>query len=366
MGIELTAEEQTLAPLSAVSVLDETGVPVDTSMRADLSGPAKAAIIVRFLLNEGADLALESLPEPLQARLADQMAQMGLVTRDTLTTVAQEFAEALDGVGLTFPDGLSGALTALDGRISPQTSRRLRQEAGVRLYGDPWTRLRSVPVTDLAPIIEAESTEVAAVLLSKLDVDKAAELLGELPGPTARRVAYAVSRTANVTPEAVDRIGLSLAAQLDQKPPTAFGQPPEDRLGAILNQSAPDTRDEMLSGLDETDQPFASAVRRKIFTFADIPARLETRDVPKLAKEVDTDTLVIAMAAATAPDMAATTEFLLSNMSTRMADTLREEIQDRGAVRQADGETAMTTVTAAIRRLELSGEVTLKTEEEQA
>ncbi len=362
------AENRALAPLPDITVpVDGAEPPIidGTALRSEMSGPAKAAVIVRFLLNEGADLALENLPEDLQARLADQMARMGLVTRDTLTTVAQEFAEALDGVGLTFPNGLSGALTALDGQINPQTAQRLRREAGVRLYGDPWTRLRDLPVAELVPIVEVESTEVAAVLLSKLEVDKAAALLGELPGPVARRVAYAVSHTSNVTPQAVDRIGLSLASQLDLKPAAAFGQSPEDRLGAILNQSAPDTRDDMLTALDETDQPFASAVRRKIFTFADIPNRVHTRDVPKIAKETDADTLVTALAAATAADTAAAAEFILSNLSNRMADNLRDEVTDRGEVRQAEGETAMTSVTAAIRRLELAGELSLVTPEEE-
>ena len=358
------AENRALAPLmrdtppsdTAEAEVDFVEMP---PLRSGLSGPAKAAVIVRFLLNEGADLALETLPEDLQARLADQMASMGLVTRDTLTTVAQEFAEALDGVGLTFPGDLSGALTALDGRISPQTARRMRQQAGVRLYGDPWTRLRTVEVEDLVPLVTSESTEVAAVLLSKLDVDKAAALLGELPGPVARRITYAVSRTANVSPEAVDRIGLSLASQLDMKPPAAFDDSPESRVGAILNQSSPDTRDQMLTALEETDGVFATAVRRKIFTFADIPARLAARDVPKLTKEVEPDTLVTALAAATEPDTAAVAEFLLGNMSTRMADNLRDEITDRGELRGADGDTAMTAITAAIRRLELAGEITL-------
>ena len=62
---------------------------------------------------------------------------------------------------------------------------------------------------------QAESTEVAAVMLSKLDTAKAAQLLGHLPGPIARRITYAISKTANVTPEAVERIGWSMAAQLD-------------------------------------------------------------------------------------------------------------------------------------------------------
>ena len=346
-----------LPPASRVSAAPVGTAPVPVPK--DLSGQAKAAVIVRLLLNEGADVPIEELPDDLQARLTEQMGRMGLVDRVTLGSVVQEFADALDGIGLTFPNGLTGALSALDGKISPQTAARLRKEAGVRQAGDPWKRLRELPTEDLIEMVEAESTEVAAVLLSKLDVEKAADMLGLLPGPTARRVAYAVSLTGSVTPEAVDRIGLSLAAQLDGKPLVAFSDGPDTRLGAILNQSAASTRDTMLDALEETDNDFAAAVRKTIFTFAHIPARIETRDVPKLMREADAEQVVIAMAAATEGENAEARDFLLSNMSNRMADNLREEIAEKGTVKLKDGEAAMTSVVAAVRRLELSGEITL-------
>lgn len=324
-----------------------------------LSGRAKAAVVVRLLLNEGADLPIEDLPEDLQAELTEQMGRMGLVDRTTLSSVIHEFAEALDGVGLSFPNGLAGALTVMDGKISPQTAARLRKEAGVRQLGDPWKRLRDLPVLDLVQMIEAESIEVAAVLLSKLDVEKAAELLGQLPGPVARRVTYAVSQTGGVTPEAVDRIGISLASQLDLKPNLAFSDGPDARIGAILNQSPASTRDDMLSALDETDGPFAAAVRKTIFTFAHVPARVAARDVPKVIREANPQQLVIALAAATEGENAATAEYLLSNMSTRMADNLREEMTEAGVIKEKDGDTAMTAVVAAVRRLEMAGDIEL-------
>lgn len=324
-----------------------------------LNGRAKAAVVVRLLLNEGADIPLEELPEDLQVHLTQQMGKMGMVDRTTLFAVIEEFIDALDSIGLSFPHGLAGALSALDGKISPQTAARLRKEAGVRQAGDPWVRLCALPTEDLAIFAQAESIEVAAVLLSKLDVESAAALLAFIPGPLARRITYAVSHTGAVTPDTVDRIGLSLAGQMDMKPLVAFEEDPDERIGAILNQSTAATRDEMLEALDETDEVFANAVRRTIFTFAHIPARLSERDVPKLMREMDQTILVTALQAAATGDMAESSEFLLANTSTRMADALREEMSERGAVPQLEGETAMTAVIAALRRLELAGEIKL-------
>jgi flagellar motor switch protein FliG len=332
---------------------------INATRSADLQRRAKAAIVVRLLLAEGADVRLDELPDNLQARLTQQMAGMGLIDRSTLNAVIQEFAEALDGVGLSFPRGMAETLEALDGRISAQTAARLRKEAGVRAAGDPWKRLRDLPVEDLATIAQVESTEVAAVLLSKLDVPKAAELLGLLPGSEARRITFAVSQTASITPDTVDRIGLSLAAQLDQKPDLAFDTGPSARVGAILNQSPATTRDDLLTGLDEQDAEFANSVRRAIFTFDHIPQRLQARDVPAVVRIVDDAELITALAFATAPDDAASVEFLLSNMSTRLADNLREEVAERGKVKTADGEAALTAVVAAIRTLETDGQIQL-------
>lgn len=345
-----------MTPLARLSPPQGSGATA-----ARLTRRQKAAIVVRFLLNEGADVPLTDLPEPLQATLTTQMGAMRYVDRSTLADVVAEFASELEAMGLTFPHGVAGALTALDGKISPQTAARLRKEAGVRQFGDPWEQICNAGTANLVPIIQQESIEVAAVVLSKLEVAQAAELLGKLPGDKARRITYAVSQTGAVTPDAVDRIGLALAAQLHDVPETAFDSGPVERVGEILNYSPAATRDDVLVGLDETDQDFAALVRKAIFTFANIPQRLTPTDVPKITREVEQATLVMALASAadTEGDMAAAGEFLLENMSKRMGDAIREEMEELGKVKPKDGEDAMTAVVNAIRTLEASGEVTL-------
>lgn len=327
---------------------------------AHLSRRQKAAIVVRFLLNEGADLRLSDLPDDLQRVLTTQMGSMRYVDRTTLRAVVTEFAAELEAMGLTFPRGVAGALSALDGRISPQTAARLRKEAGVRQFGDPWEQVRAAPTDALRDMLAGESTEIAAVLLSKLDVARAAELLAQLPGEAARRITIAMSQTAAVTPDAVDRIGLSLAAQLHDVPDIAFPDAAEKRVGDILNYSPATTRDAVLDGLDAEDEDFATRVRRAIFTFANIPERVAPLDIPTLTREVDQPTLVMALgAAADTQATAEAAEFILANMSRRMSDALREEIAETAKPRAKDGEAAMTQVVNTIRRLEAAGTITL-------
>lgn len=336
-----------------------TGIPRLMSARE------KVAIIVRLMLAEGTSLPLSSLPEHMQAAITEQMGQMRLVDRATLGQIVAEFLQQLEQVGLSFPGGIEGALTMMDGHISTTAANRLRRLAGASAKADPWDRLMALPIDRLLPVLQGESVEVAAVMLSKLPVPKAAELLGKLPGDRARRVAYAVSMTGNVDPECVRRIGISLASQLDNQPVRAFDTGPVERVGAILNVSPVFTREDVLKGLDEADATFADQVRKALFTFIHIPTRLAPRDVPKVVRIVDQPVLVTALTyAETQSDLVASAAHILGNLSQRMTQGLREEMTARGRVKDRDGEDAMAAVISAIRQLQGAGEIVLVSEDD--
>ncbi|MCV2865352.1 flagellar motor switch protein FliG [Albidovulum sediminicola] len=328
-----------------------------------LSGREKAAVIVRLLLSEGAEPPLQALPDHMQAALTEQIGRMRSVDRPTLRAVVEDFCASIESVGLSFPGGIEGALGMLGDHISADAASRLRRLANASDAADPWVRLAGQPPERLMPVLEREAVEVGAVLLSKLPVARAAELLGLLPGERARRLAFAVSQTGSVAPETVRRIGQALAQDLEAQPSRAFDASPGERMGAILNLSASATRDEVLRALDEEDRDFATAVRKSIFTFADVPARLDPRDVPKAVRGVDQAVLVRALAGASG-DQEAAAEFILSALSQRMAATLREEMADLGKVREKDAEAAQTELVGAVRDLVAAGEIRLKTEAE--
>lgn len=331
-----------------------------------LSARQKAAVIVRYMIAEGAKIPLAQLPEHMQQALAEQMGTMRLIDRQTLDSVVSEFLNELDSVGIAFPGGIEGALSVMDGHISQSTASRLRRKAGMNSKADPWERLVALPVAELLPVIADEAVEVAAVVLSKLPVAKAADMLGRLPGDKARRIAFAVSLTGNIDPETVRRIGIAVLAQIDSQPPRAFDTGPVERVGAILNVSPALTREDVLQGLEAEDAGFAEKVRKAIFTWVHIPARIAARDVPKITRILDQAVLVTAMTFAQGkPEMEEASEFILSNISQRMAQGLREEVAARGKVKDKDGEEAMNVVIGAIRELEASGELVMVVLEEE-
>ena len=312
-----------------IDILD----PVPTPLTQDMSARTKAAIVVRFLMQEGAEIDLAALPTSLQADLTREIADLRLIDRATLAEVIEEFAHELDSIGLSAQGGLGSALRLLEGKITNDTARRLRQDAGVRLFEDPWGRITQLDEKELLKLLDAETTEIAAVVLSKLDVTKAAALLGEMPGPRARKISFAISQTAGVTPQAVDRIA------------------------AILTAASDDLRDEVMNGLRETDPDLAERVFAGVFTFVDIPTRIAAVDVATAVKTVAQTDMVIALFYANANGMDEVSEFILGGLSRRMAETIREEIEDRGAVKTKEGEAAVTALVSGIQGQISAGEI---------
>jgi flagellar motor switch protein FliG len=151
---------------------------------------------------------------------------------------------------------------------------------------------------------------------------------------------------------------MALLAQLDSAPPKAFDTGPVERVGAILNYAAANTRDSVLEGLDEQDADFADQVRKAIFTFSNIATRIDARDIPKILRNVDQAKLVTALAGAKGA-AEKSVEFILSNISQRMAGSIRDEMKNLGKVKDKDAEEAQSAVVTAIREMESAGEIFL-------
>ncbi|ODT61486.1 MULTISPECIES: FliG C-terminal domain-containing protein [Paracoccus] len=319
----------------------------------------KAAVIVRLLLDDDEVAGLDRLDTATQTLLAQEMAGMELIDRNTRDAVITEFCDRLEAVGVTFPGNLDGTLAMLGARLSDDSTDQLRRTAAINGHSDPWVRLCDLPKESLIALANAESVELVALMLSKLPVEAASATFIALPRERARVVAQAMSMTSGVAPAALRRVGLVLLQAAEALPKPAIPTPACDRMGAILNFATADLRDDVLGALDERDMEFADGVRKAIFIFAHIPARIEPREVPKIVRELDQTTLVRALAAPAEADAAAA-EFILSNLSQRMADGLREEREALGKPRAKDVDEAMTEVINAIRRLQESNQLTLK------
>ena len=313
---------------------------------------------MRLLLDDEDAGSLSQLNTDNQTLLAEAMAGMELVDRQTRDAIITEFCDNLEAIGVTFPGDLDGTLAMLGGKLSDVSADQLRRMAASAGHGDPWPRVAALPAESILRLANSEAVELVALMLSKLPVERASEMFISLPRDRARAVAQAMSMTSGVSPQALQRVGLILLQAAEAIPKPAISTPATERMGAILNFATSDLRDEVLGALEEQDTDFAGSVRKAIFIFAHIPSKIEARDVPRITREVDQAVLVRALSG-TSPGDTAAADYILANLSQRMADGLREEREALGKLRARDVEEAMNEVVAVIRRLVEDGTLTL-------
>ena len=331
-----------------------------------LTRKRKAAMIVQLLIGDGGKLELSQLPEEMQMLLARELGAIRLIDRDTVHQVFTEFTRDLVAVGLSSPGGADGAIDALSDHMSPNLANRLRAELANAKGSAPWAVMLALPDEGIVKLMNSQSVEVGAITLSKMSVARAAAVLEKLPGALARKITYAISQTEKVAPDTVLRIGAALVHDHCGSDPVAFEKAPDARVGAILNSSPAETRDNVLEGLGDDDPVFADSVRKSIFTFKDIPTRLTPTDIPACIRGVAPEVLATAVAGALGgdPELDAAAEFILANISQRMATQIREEAAEQGKIKPKVAEEAMRELSSAVRALVDDGTITMIVEDE--
>ncbi|MCF6272519.1 MAG: hypothetical protein L3J37_04900 [Rhodobacteraceae bacterium] len=329
-----------------------------------LSQRQKAAIIVKLLVGGGVSLDDLDLDADAIWKITNAMTGLGVVGKDVVDGVTAEFILEMERMGLVFERDVDGSLKAMEGQINPDTFSQVKDRQSGSEEENAWRYLSGLDAGLLAARISEESPRVAAVILSRLAPALSAEIVGQVDQDSAKTILAAITMITDTRPETVNRIGISLAKSLQLDSNGGEVDSAAETIGAILNVSQSDFRDNMLEKFAADDPLAATEIRRLMFTFEDIPTRITGRDVSKILRGVDDETLVKAISGAgeSAPEVKS---FIMSNISSRLAEQIEESITDRGPVKTKDADKAMTEVIIAIKTLEKSGEITLIIPEEE-
>lgn len=371
-----------LAPLGSAGIIDtfsaperanlpvalprKTPVPEPARMPQPtvLSGDLKAAVIVRLLLAQSGTSPMRGLDPKHQIRLVRAMSRLRFIDAATTERIIREFLAEFDSLSLYFPAGLPGALDLMRSHIDAAAASTFDQTTPADQPADPWQRIEAMEAGDLAAALAGETPPTLAVVLSRLPSGKAADLLGALDPETARAAALAAAQGGRIDTAGLAEIGAAIAAACDRSGDQgALPGDPVARVGNILNFVPSAAREGLLEALEGTDTDLAERMRRVMFTFTDIPDRIEVKDVPKVVRAIDNETLVMALAGARGNDKEVA-DFLFANLSKRLSEQLAEEVRETGEVKVKDADQAMNRIIAAIRNLEANGEITLITQEE--
>lgn len=347
--------------MSVALVAQQSGNQI-SPVETHINKQHKAAILLSVLIKAGATPNLDEIATGSLKSIVDIMASFGEVDRKTVDLVILEFLSELQDFGLSMRGDLEDTLASLKGHVSDSALEKIRKAYVRSPAVDVWVRVASVDILQLQDCLIDEHIQIGATVLSKIPSTLAAEILGSLPPIRARETMLAIINSKNTSPEVIELIGQSISETLFSKDgPSAFAKPPIERAGDIMNFTQSETRERIMEDFGQTDPATAEQIRKVMFTFADIPQRVNPRDVSAITRSVDPETLLKAMKSA--PTEA---EFLLSSLSTRIAEQLREELADLEPVKNKEAEAAMNALIIGIRQLEANGGITLIIEEDSA
>jgi flagellar motor switch protein FliG len=123
-------------------------------------------------------------------------------------------------------------------------------------------------------------------------------------------------------------------------------------MAEIFNNFDRQTETRFMTSLEEANRESAERIKNLMFTFDDL-VKLDNASAQTLMRHVDKDKLAIALKGATDP----VRQFFLSNMSTRAAKMLVDDMQALGAVRLRDVDESQTLLVNLAKDLAGKGEI---------
>ncbi len=215
--------------------------------------------------------------------------------------------------------------------------------------------LRWMDAKTIAALIEHEHPQIAALVLAHLDPPVAADVLQLLPLDTQPAVIHRVATLETVTQEALDELEKILVREVTRTsstPATARGGAAE--AAKIMNNTRPGTDQRIIRQLAKVDKKLAQTIEDEMFIFDNL-IDVDEKNLGTLLRNVENEVLVIALKGADEK----LREKIFGCMSSRAADSIRDEMEERGPMRLAEVLEAQKEVLATARRLADAGTIML-------
>jgi flagellar motor switch protein FliG len=333
----------------------------ESAAPAGLSGPERAAVVLRELGEETAAQVLREMDESAVNRISLAMTTL----KGTPPTVREDVMLAFAS-DLGFTDGGADGMKFLGRVLTSALGETQAREILLRLTGGERRAGFQLPpnadARTLAMQMVHERPQTIALLLAHIPHELGANLLAFLPETLAAESLYRFSTLDVVSPGAV----LELRGMLEEMmSSTATGGRRVTNLGGpkqtadILNHLQTPMSETVLGAIDAIDNKTADKIRENLFTFLDL-AKLTDRALQILLREVAADRIAPALRIV---DEALRQKFF-QNMSARQVEILKEELRSGPPMRRADALAAQSDIVEVALRLSQEGRIAISATEE--
>jgi flagellar motor switch protein FliG len=322
----------------------------------NFGGRRKAATLLVALGPERAAAVLDHLEDDEVEALSAEMAGLRHVPAEATQAVLDELADHVTAAEQAVTGGYDFTREVLERRFGRQRAQEVVDSLSGKIAHKPFDFLRKTPPEQVAAFLQEEAPQTIAIVVASLPSNIAARVLAEIPKELQGEVALRIATMSETNPLVVRDLETALkeklSAILDQELTDAGGI---QALAEILNQAGRSTERHVLQVMAETDKLLAEEVRQQIFTFDDI-AMLTDRDIQVLLRDIDQKDLAVALRGVD-PKVQ---EKLLSNMSSRGAEMLKEDMEVMPPQRKAVVDEAQSKIVRAARVLDDAGTITIR------
>jgi flagellar motor switch protein FliG len=321
----------------------------------DDDGLERAAILLMSVGEEGAAEVFKYLSPKEVQKLGEMMATLRTVPRERIEDVVKKFHLAQESQVSLVRDTDEYVSQVLKKALGEDKAKILIDRI---LQGSDVAGIESLKWMDasaIAELLRHEHPQIIASILVHLERDHASEVLLQLAERTRNDVLMRIATLDGIQPHALQELNEVLSRVLsgsDKLKKASLGG--TKAAAEILNFLGNAAETIAVESMREQDADLAQKVLDQMFTFEDLN-EIDDRGMQALLKEVQSEALIVALKGAD-PSLR---EKVFKNMSTRAAETMREDLEAKGPVRVSEVEAEQREILKIVRRLADEGQIQL-------
>ena len=312
-----------------------------------------AAIFLMSLGEEEAAEVFKHLSPKEVQKLGETIARTRAVSNERVSQVMAKFTDAAASQRLLVSDTDNYVRAVLKRALGDDKASLLIDRI---LQGGDVSGIESLKWMDplsIAELLRNEHPQIVAAILVHLEFDQTAGVLKNFTERTRNEVMLRIATLEGIQPTALKDLNEVLYKVLaggDKIRKTSMGGVKTS--AEIINLLGTQLETSVLDSIREHDADLAQKIMDKMFTFEDL-LKLDGKSVQLILKEVSTDMLVVALKGASSE----LRNLVLSNMSSRAAEALREDLESRGPMRLSEVEAQQKEILKIVRRLADEGQI---------
>ncbi|PAV29999.1 flagellar motor switch protein FliG [Virgibacillus profundi] len=320
-----------------------------------LTGKQKAAILLISLGPDVSAQVYKHLTEEEIEKLSLEISSVKKVDSSLKEDVLDQFHQIALAQDYISQGGVGYAKTVLEKAFGQQEASNIINRLTSSLQVRPFDFARKADPQQVLNFIQGEHPQTIALVLSYLDSEQAGQILSELPQEMQADIARRIATMDSTSPEIISQVEQVLERNISSSLTEDYTQTGGiQAVVEVLNGVDRSTERTILDALEIQDPELADEIKKRMFVFEDIVI-LDNRAIQRVIREVENEDLRLSLRVASDE----VKDIVFKNMSQRMAQTFKEEMEYMGPVRLKDVEEAQTRIVGIIRRLEDIGEIVI-------